>query len=220
MVVERFPDTDIARAATKALGAIEHAPPPTAAAEPAGPSASLTGDLAVFGLPALLQNFSELTMSGLLALKDPKGETFATLILKAGKLGACQMGHRKGDDAFFQIFERPFPGTFVFTRKTTEEKPDPTAKAVMPLLFEGMRRYDEFERARVGLADDAVLLPAAAKPTPHPEERDGMMVNALWQAVGKGATPAKCESIVEADAYRVRRQLQHWIESGALTVKA
>ncbi|HEY7368325.1 MAG TPA: DUF4388 domain-containing protein [Thermoanaerobaculia bacterium] len=219
-VVERFPDTDIARAATKALGAVEHAPPAGAAAEAAAPSASLTGDLAVFGLPALLQNFSELRMSGLLSLKDPKGETFATLILKSGMLSACQMGRRRGDDAFFQIFERPAPGTFVFTRKTGEEKPDPGAKSVMPLLFEGMRRYDEFERAKVGLPDDAILLPAGAKPTPHPDEKDGMMVNAIWQAVGKGATAGACEATVEADAYRVRRQLQHWIESGALTLKA
>jgi hypothetical protein len=217
-IPERFPDTDLARAATKALSMVEHAPP-AGAPEPVVPSASLTGDLAVFGLPSLLQNFAELQMSGLLALKDPKGETFATLILKGGKLSACQMGRRKGEDAFFHIFERPSPGTFVFTRKSGEEKPDPAAKPVMPLLFEGMRRYDEFERARVGLPDDAVLLPAAAKPTPHPEEKDGMMVNALWQAVGKGATPGTCESTVEADAYRVRRQLQHWIESGALTLK-
>jgi hypothetical protein len=38
--------------------------------------------------------------------------------------------------------------------------------------------------------------------------------------VGKGATAGACEATVEADAYRVRRQLQHWIESGALTLKA
>jgi hypothetical protein len=218
-IAERFPDTDFARAAKKALGQIDHAPA-SASSEPA-PAASLTGDLAVFGLPALLQNFSELQMSGLLALKDPKGEPFATVILKVGKLSACQYGRLKGEDAFYEIFERPCPGTFAFTRKTGEEKPDASAKAVMPMLFEGMRRYDEYERARVALPDEAVLMPAGNKPTPHPDEKDGMIVNAIWQVAGKGgATARACEAAAAADAYRVRRQLQHWVETGALTIKA
>jgi hypothetical protein len=64
-------------------------------------------------------------------------------------------------------------------------------------------------------------MPAGNKPTPHPDEKDGMIVNAIWQVAGKGgATARACEAAAAADAYRVRRQLQHWVETGALTIKA
>ena len=51
----------------------------------------------------------------------------------------------------------------------------------------------------------------------HPDERDGIFVNALWKLASAGTTPLECEKAMTADAFRVRRQLAFWVESGALT---
>jgi hypothetical protein len=80
-----------------------------------------------------------------------------------------------------------------------------------------MRRYDELRLAEALVPDRNVLKPGTARPTPHPEERDGIFVNQLWQKASSGATPVACEASIVADSYRIRRQLAHWVESGALT---
>jgi hypothetical protein len=238
-VAEKFRDTSYGKAAAEALRAPAAAPPPAppssttgsmpavtpavlaAAASASSPAAanpapSLTGDLEVFGLPSLLQNLSESELSGELMLKETKGATLATLMISKGKLGACSMGHLEGESAFYQVFQRPRPGNFAFTRLDVAS-PGAT-KPVMALLLEALRRYDEFERARIVIPDDAALRATQVKPTPVPGEQDGAMIHALWTRASRGSTPIECEADVPADAYRQRRQLQHWIETGALVV--
>jgi len=219
-VLDRFPDHPLSRTVSKALAGFDQT------AQPAeSPAPSLTGDLELFGLPALLQSLAESRVSGSLALKDPKGEVFGILLLKEGKLLSCRVGPLQGEEGFYQLMERPAPGTFLFTRQADRGSGAKESGAgesaaelaeILPLSLEGMRRYDEFQQARAVVPDDVLLKPTSVKPTPHPDERDGILVNGLWTAVFKGATPLQCESTVAADCYRIRRLLAHWVDNGAL----
>jgi len=217
-VASRYPDQPFGRAAAKALSGLGQAAPP-----PEAPAASLSGDLEIFGLPGLLQSLADSGVSGSLGLKDPKGGVFGILALKAGKLLSCQVGALQGDEAFYQLLERPAPGTFHFTRTAAggskdaaPREPDAGLRDILPLSLEGMRRYDELQQARALVPDEMLLRPTSVKPTPHPDERDGMLVNTLWTAVSKGATPLQCEAGAAADSYRIRRLLTHWVDMGAL----
>jgi hypothetical protein len=215
-LIKRFPDREFAKVATKSLQTFSAGKVKTEAAEPAS---SLSGDLSLFGVPALVQSLAEAEVSGTLTLKSPKGEPFATVVLRQGKLKTCQAGKLFGEEAFYQLLERPLPGTFLLVRlpEGVREAPTGPGKDVLPLSFEGMRRYDEFQLACAVVPDEMILMPTDVKPTAPKEETDGILVKDLWTAIGSGgATARQCEAVVAADFYRIRRMLVHWLEQGAL----
>ena len=213
-VARQFPDSSAGQAAAKAFTAVPQAPsPPKQASEP--PVSSLTGDLDLFGLPALFQSLADNTITGTLSLKNPSGLVFATIILHKGKLRSCACGPLSGDAAFYQLFERPHPGTFQFTRSSASGEDSEAQKEILPLIMEGIRRYDELQQAQAILPNDVRLRAKTAQPAKLPEEKDGLLFRELWNAVLNGATPPECEALVTVDAYRVRRLLAHWVESGS-----
>lgn len=213
-VIKRFPGQESAKAAAKALAGFTAPAPSSTSRE--GP-ASLSGDLELFGLPALMQSFAESRVSGLLTLRDPKGEVFGTLSLRGGKLKTCATGRLAGEEAFYQLLERPVPGNFQFNRQAESSGEDPSGlREILPLSLEGMRRYDEFQQAAALVPDDVVLKATDVRPTAHANEKDGILMKDLWTVASRGSTPRQCEGEVRADSYRIRRLLAHWVESGAL----
>jgi len=190
---------------------------PAAASQAAKPS--LEGDLELFGLPNLLQNLAQSELTGVLTLSDKKGHAAARLTFAGGRLTACECGHLAGVEACYQLLERPFPGNFAFV--DTQDQGAAGAASVdswevVSLLMEGMRRYDEFQRARAVVPEDACLTATGVRPTPAREESDGSFLRAVWAEIKAGATPRGCEEKIAADAYRIRVLLVHWVESGAL----
>ncbi len=222
-IASKFSGQDAGRAATKALSGFDK---PRAAAAPEAapaeaPAASLQGDLDVFGLPALLQSLAESSASGALTLRGPKGgEVFASIVMREGKLTEIRRGHLKGEDAFYQLFERPLPGQFAFVKGAAADTPGGSPREILPLTLEAMRRYDEFQEAAVLVPDDVVLEKSDVKATPYPGEKDGSFLQALWERASQGGTPLDCEAVVPSDSYRIRRALAHWVEQGALKIQA
>ena len=94
------------------------------------------------------------------------------------------------------------------------EKGNPTP--VQPLLFEGIRRYDEFMRAVALAPDDASFRASDRKPTKAADEPDVELLKGVWFKAAKGATPLQCEAEFHVDSYRVRRLYEHWIGEGSL----
>jgi len=90
---------------------------------------------------------------------------------------------------------------------------------VINLLFEGVRRHDEYKRAVTLVPDDIALQPTGTASTPLPDE-DADFAHLVWTAVVKGTTARTCESSIATDGYRIRRLLAHWLEEGALAAAA
>ena len=187
-----------------------------AASQPGTASASLTGDLDLFGLPTLLQTISQSRLTGVLSLMGKAGHLSATLLIEEGQLRGGQAGHVRGQAAVYQLLERPFPGTFAFVARTdVAAQPGATPPTdAMSLLMEGVRRHDEFRQAAAVVPDDMRLAPTGA---PHAavEGEVAAFADHLWK-LAAGRTPAECEAAIACDSYRVRRLLAHWVEQGAL----
>jgi len=222
-VARRFPAEPFGQAAASALANWHKSPaappdpevstPPPAASTP---TAGLAGDLEVFGLPELLQTLSQAESSGRLLLRDRAGRPAAELMLRKGEVREARVKKLALPDAFYQLLETPQPGTFEFNRLPVESVPDGDAYNVMGLLMEGMRRYDELQRARVLAPDHTFLRSTGNRPSPPAEETDGGFIRDLWRQVKDGRTPSQCEEAIAADAYRIRSLLAHWLAEGSL----
>jgi Domain of unknown function (DUF4388) len=217
-IVQRFPGEAFTQAAAKALAGTELPAPQQQPAPPPAAGASLSGDLELFGLPTLLQNLSQSGTSGTLTITDPVGEELATVELEGGKFHSCRAGHLHDEVALFQLIERPTPASFTFLSRVEPAPPADSGRLrdLVPLFFEGTRRYDEFQQAAALVPDYACLRATVTRPTPPPEEDDRALLKTVWQRASSGAAALECEAGLPVDSFRVRRMLAHWVEEGSL----
>jgi Domain of unknown function (DUF4388) len=228
-ILERHPQEEFADAAEDALNApagaplVSSSPHPDASSAPAAPSSapSFSGDLEVFGLPNLFQTLTTAGGMGTLTLYDAAKQPMGSVSLAQGKLLDARVGHLRGRDAIFQLLEKPIAATFGFVTGPVEASGGGAGGAsrgedLLSLVLEGMRRYDELQRAGALVPEDASFQPTGAAPSPMADEKDGRLVALVWSKAGAGATPAACEAAAQTDAYRVRRLMAHWVEDGAL----
>ena len=177
---------------------------------------SIAGDLAVFGLPSLLQSLADSRLSGTLTLHSPHGHPTATVWLRDGLLAGARAGRLSGLVAVYDLLQTPSPGRFAFVHGTPDSPPEDQPREVVRTLLEGMRRYDELTRACALVADAARFMPGAKRPTPPPDETDGALYHRVWTDAAAGVTPAECENSLPVDRYRVRRLFERWVTEGAL----
>jgi hypothetical protein len=209
-VAEKHAGEKFADAAKKALAGFKDVGKPE-------PTPGISGDLELFGLPALLQTLGQSPLTGSLSIMDTAGATKATLLFEEGKLRGSKCGSLEGDTAIYQLFEKPFPGTFAFMSRTdiaSLGKLGPP-QDILGLILEGVRRHDEWKQAAALTPETVKLVPTGKAGTPV-EEENADFIKAVWAKAATGLTPAQCEAAIVADAYRVRRLLAHWLEEGAL----
>ena len=124
-------------------------------------------------------------------------------------------------EAVYQLFEKPFPGTFAFVSRhdVSGQGAISAPLDIVSLLLEGVRRHDEFKRAAALVPDQVSLEPTGARSTALPGE-DQAFMKLVWSTTANGTTPLECEASVKTDGYRVRRLLAHWVEEGAMKARA
>jgi serine/threonine protein kinase len=206
-VARRLRTQDAGRAATRVLRA-----PPVP-----GPLAGLTGKLDAYGLPTILNRIAEEKATGTLTLRPQQGVQNATLSFVEGRPVLARWGTRQGLDALYQVFERPFPGSYGFDSSTPSIPPgSPALPELAAVMREGLRRSRELERTSALLPDDVPLEATGEAPTTVPDEPDYELVKYLWDKACKKATIAEMETGLTVDAYRVRHPLAYWVEEGAL----
>ncbi len=217
-IAARFPEKEFGRAAAAALKEFESSDKPATSAD-----RMLSGDLDLFGLPDLLQQLSQLQVTGTLALKDAEGNPIGTFSLLSGRMQDCSAGGLQGEDAAYQLLEKPAAGTFVFhgqrnsgIQGSAEECNYPELNSV---VAEGMRRYDELQRARAIVPDFAVLKRKSPETMPHIKEDETDLFNLIWPKTAGGTSPEECGAACHADSYRIRTLLARCVEEGILSVE-
>jgi Domain of unknown function (DUF4388) len=212
-IATRFAEQPVGRAAAQALETWS----PATAATRGEPAATLAGELEFFGLPSVMQSLADMRATGLLTISTKQGQAAAKVAIAEGKFLNAQLGAMRGEEAVYQLMERPIAGSFAFVPHPPEKMKTSLAPIdVMGLLLEGCRRHDELQRVTALVPDDMRLAKTAVKPTPHEDESDPALVRDVWVKVVTGAPVAECERAVASDSYRVRRLIAHWLEQGAL----
>jgi hypothetical protein len=218
VVAEQFPETKFGQAAAGALKEFQAMDKPRVSSE-----RMQTSELILFGLPDLLQQLSTSQATGILTLKGADGVLMGTLTLVSGRMRDCSAGRLKGKDAAYQLIEKPVAGTYAFQSQRISVSQDQSAKQLNEelnsIISEGMRRYDELQRARAILPDSARLKRKGPEPAQYGEEKDAELIGRIWEKTAAGVSAEECEAACEADAYRVRTLLARWIEEGALIIE-
>ena len=207
----RFPLQDVGAVAERSLAAFDAQP----AAEAA--TASLSGDLRLFGLPVLLQNLADGRVTGVLTLGDT-ARPVARIVLDQGRLRSVRVGAKSGPAALYQLLQRPFSGRFRFLHRqglVTWGGEPPSALALPELILEGLRRCDELEHLASRVPDDAAF-EATGRPPTVANGWDIDLVTRLWERAIEGASPLACEEALGVDAWQVRRCLAQWLEDASL----
>jgi hypothetical protein len=203
-------DARLREAAAKGLRAL------ATVGKPAAP-VGLSGDLELFGLPTLLQTIAQSPLSGVLSIMDTSGATRATLLFEAGKFLGGHNGQVRGEEAVYELLERPFSGTFALVNRTDAASAyRQPPEEVFSLLMEGIRRHDEFKRAAALISDTAVFKPIPGAAHSLPENEDPDFATLVWTEICSGKTPQECEAGIGTDSYRPRRLVAHWVQEGAL----
>jgi hypothetical protein len=212
-LAKKFADKKFGEAAKKALAGFDSVAPQRA------PSASLSGDLELFGLPNVLQSLHGVGANGTLTLFDGEENVLSTIRFVQGRVGNSQTGMLRREAAVYQLFEKPSPGTFAFRNESDVESAEDEGPGfdVMSLIMEGVRRYDEFQRAAALVPDDAVLQSAGSAATPVEDEPNEALIESVWERAVTGVSAAELDQELPVDSYRVRRLLAQWVEAGVLS---
>jgi hypothetical protein len=217
-IAAQFPETKFGQAAANALREFGSS---DKVGLPAG--RMLTGDLDLFGLPDLLRQLIQLQATGALTLKDARGNPAGNLTLLAGRMQNCRTGRLEGTDAAYQLLERPMPGTFVFQGKRNFNLPGQSDESHLPdlasILTEGIRRYDQLQRARAIVPDFALLRQKDPRSVPPGGDADAALSALIWKKLEAGASPEDCEAMGRTDSYSIRTLLARWNEEGFLIVE-
>jgi hypothetical protein len=222
-IIRNYPGQQFADEAAKALTKLDGLTASRGDSGDAEPATSLSGDLALFGLPNLLQNLADSGVEGVLTVIDDHGSSTASITLCDGAMVEAAGGGLENDAAVYQLLERPTPGRFIFVNQTVDVpggSGSPSGTTMINLLMEGMRRYDELNRAAAVIPEEASFGATGQQPTGLADETDANFVNDVWLRAAKGATPIEIENSSGADAYRVFRLFEHWVNEGSLEQKS
>jgi hypothetical protein len=211
-IAAKLPGHALGEQAEKALAKLDPRAVPATA-----PDEALSGDLELFGLPGLLQSLESSQSSGELFLFDKRQVRQATIAFASGRVVRSAAGRLSGEDALYQILEKPFPGTFVFRAVKGPADAAPAQPLdLLNIILEGLRRHDEYQLARALAPEGVSMEPGSAAAYCPEEETDATLARSVWAHASAGAPPEVCEAQVPTDPFRVRRLLAYWVEQGAL----
>ena len=215
-VEKRFPAQPAGRAAARAL---ENGLVPTGAQSGTAPLYS--GELDGYSLPALLYRFAQEKATGTLSLLPREGRgSPATIDFAQGRLTDAHFAHRTGANAFYQLFERPFPGEFAFEAAQTAADGRAALGELGTLVREGLRRYQQVTAASALVPEDAPLEATGDSPATVEDEGEYDLVVSIWNKACSRTTLHQLESELAADRFRILRPLAQWLEQGALRISA
>jgi hypothetical protein len=209
-VQKRCAAQEAGKAAARALEA-----PAAAAVAVAGHS----GELDAYGLPALLHRLAQGRATGTLSLLPREGGGApATISYQNGRPVGARWVHREGPEAVYQLFERPFPGTYAFDASAPPTPGGAPLPDLAALLKEGVRRARELQRTSALVPDELPLEATGAAPGTVVDEVEYDLIVALWSKACARVPVRQMESDLPADAFRIHRPLAQWLEEGALRI--
>lgn len=147
----------------------------------------LKGSLQHFDLPTILQALSR--SHGTLAFNDGLGERRAEIEIQGGLLQYARMDHLRGIEAFYQLFELPIEGEFVFRESVRLPADDRGQLVGAPLdqaLIRAVTLVDEMRGLVDRFPDPERLYVPRYDDLRWPDDENLVAAHELWVSLHRG----------------------------------
>ena len=178
----------------------------------------LSGSLEYFDFSTLIQTMTHSERTGFLSIVNRKDETLAEIRIKGGEVCSARMGHLRGAEAFYQVFQCGDGKAFTFRvgelGKIKDE--DKIPHGTMALLFEANRLQDELRVLKKRIPDmKATFIPKVREFTWNDEDTKPL-ARQIWNLIGQGQPLESVLTKVPVSHYSVYRIVTQMIDQGQI----
>jgi CRP-like cAMP-binding protein len=147
----------------------------------------LKGSLQHFDIPTILQALSR--NHGTLTFNDGLGERRAEIEISGGALTYARMDHLRGIEAFYQLFELPIEGEFVFregVRLPADDRGPTIGQPLDQALIRAVGLVDQMRGLVDRFPNPEMLFVPRYDDLRYPEDENFMAANDLWACLHRG----------------------------------
>ena len=157
----------------------------------------LSGKLEYFDLPTVIQTLANSSLTGTLTITDASGRVFAMLYLETGYVLYAKLGHLRGKQAFYQLFQSTGQDGFSFKGgvppKDFDEEPQ-IGMSPMVLLLESARLHDELVELKRRYPDPGRVFQPTSQALIWDDEETQTLAEEIWVHLKLGQSIAEMAS--------------------------
>jgi CRP-like cAMP-binding protein len=177
----------------------------------------LSGNLRFFDLPTIIQTLATSERTGTLTITDQLERVFARIYFEAGRVLYAEVGHLRGEEAFYQLFQSPVQDGFSFKggRPPGElQEEEEIGTTTMGLLMEAVRQQDELKVLKETYSDPNRVLRPQSETLLWDDDDTEALAQEIWARLHRGETTDQMMRELPACQYRIYKVLSIMNEKG------
>jgi CRP-like cAMP-binding protein len=177
----------------------------------------LSGKLEYFDLPTIIQTLSNSSLTGTLTITDTSGRPFAMLYLETGYVLYAKLGHLRGKQAFYQLFQSTEQDGFSFKGGLPPkdfDKERQIAMSPMALLLESSRLQDELKELKHRYPDPYRVFQPKSEVLAWDYEKTQALAEEVWVHLKLGQSIAQMASEIPTCEHHIYNVLSVMHERG------
>jgi CRP-like cAMP-binding protein len=166
----------------------------------------LSGNLEYFDLATIIQTLATSERTGTLTITDQEERVFAIIYFEAGKVSYARVGHLRGEEAFYQLFQSPIQDSFTFRGGLPSgefKEQEEISTTTMGLLLEAARQQDELKVMKTTYADPNRVFHPQLETLLWDDDETKDLAQEIWARLHRGETIAQMVREVTTCEYSI-----------------
>jgi hypothetical protein len=169
-------------------------------------SQHLSGNLKYFDLPFIIQTLTTSERTGTLTITNQLERIFAVLYFEAGDVLFAKLGHLRGEEAFYQLFQSPAQDAFTFKGGLPPlefEDTEEIGTTTTVLLMEAAHQQDELKAMKATYVDANRVFRPQSETLLWDDEETKDLAQEIWARLHRGETIAQMVREITTCEYRI-----------------
>lgn len=178
----------------------------------------LSGSLEYFDPSTLIQTLAHTDRTGLLTLMDKDDEILGEIYIENGEVCYARLGHLKGVEAFYQVFQSVKGKAFTFKvgRLGAIRPEDRIPYRTIALLFEANRLLDELNELKKHVPDANITFLPKVREFSWEDKETAQLAKEIWGLINQGKSLRHILGIVPVSHYPVYRIISQMLDQGQI----